>query len=229
MVQLSGHWVRKKSKNIVHAFWKNLAQKSDRHGRISDLASKGFIYLGGVFVFNFFFNFSYLFLKVFIESVAVLLLFYVLSVWPQGTQDLSSPSRDQTCTPGTGRWSLTQWTVREVPFIFTEMQLVDNVVLVSGVQQRDSEYVFCFLHSLPLQVITRYSVELELCFEWESPIQEPSNFPSVSRRQDSEMPCWPWERMEGRENYKLLEILMFQTLTQLMLMWMLGHASVGWK
>ena len=71
--------MRKKSKNIVHAFWKNLAQKSDRHGRISDLASKGFIYLGGVFVFNFFFNFSYLFLKVFIESVAVLLLFYVLT------------------------------------------------------------------------------------------------------------------------------------------------------
>ena len=96
MVQLSGHWVKKKSKNIVHAFWENLAQKSDRHGCISDLASKSFIYLGWFFVFNFFFNFTYLFLKVFIESVAVLLLFYVLSFWPQGTQDLSSPIRDQT-------------------------------------------------------------------------------------------------------------------------------------
>ena len=79
--------------------------------------------------------------------------------------------------PSTGRWGLTQWTVREIPFVFTEMQLVDNVVVVSGVQQCDSEYVFCFLHSLPLQVITRYSVELELCCEWESPIPEPSNFP----------------------------------------------------
>ena len=108
MVQLSGHWVRKKSKNIVHAFWKNLAQKSDRHGRISDLASKGFIYLGGVFVFNFFFNFSYLFLKVFIESVAVLLLFYVLTVWPQGTQDLSSPSRESNLHPR-------HWKVKSYP------------------------------------------------------------------------------------------------------------------
>ena len=57
MVQLSRHWTKKKSKNIVQAFWKNLAQSSDRHGWISDLASKGFIYLGGFFVFNFF-NFN---------------------------------------------------------------------------------------------------------------------------------------------------------------------------
>ena len=37
--------------------------------------------------------------KVFIESVTILLLFYVLVFWLQGMWDLSSPTRDQTHTP----------------------------------------------------------------------------------------------------------------------------------
>ena len=35
--------------------------------------------------------------KVFTEFVTILLLFYVLVSWLQGTWDPSSPTRDQTC------------------------------------------------------------------------------------------------------------------------------------
>ena len=53
--------------------------------------------------------------KVFIESVTILLLFYVLVFWLQAMWDLSSRTRDQTHTPRTGRQSLNHWTAREVP------------------------------------------------------------------------------------------------------------------
>ena len=55
------------------------------------------------------------FLKVFIEFVTILLLFYVLVFWPRGMWDLSSSTRDRTCTPCIGRQSLNHWTAREVP------------------------------------------------------------------------------------------------------------------
>ena len=42
---------------------------------------------------------------VFIEFV-ILLLFYVLAFWLQGMWDLSSLTKDQTCTPCIGRQSL---------------------------------------------------------------------------------------------------------------------------
>ncbi|KAM9046221.1 uncharacterized protein AAG666_006038 [Megaptera novaeangliae] len=35
--------------------------------------------------------------------------------WTEGTWDLSSPTKDQTRTPCTGRRSLNHWTTREVP------------------------------------------------------------------------------------------------------------------
>ena len=44
-----------------------------------------------------------------------LLLLYVLVFWPQGMWDLSSLTRDRTCTPCIGRRSLNHWTAREVP------------------------------------------------------------------------------------------------------------------
>ena len=55
------------------------------------------------------------FFKVAIEFVATLLLFHVLSFWPWGMWDLSSPTRDQTPTPCIGRWSPNHWTTREGP------------------------------------------------------------------------------------------------------------------
>ena len=53
--------------------------------------------------------------NVFIEFVTILLLFYVLVFWPEGMWDLSSPTRDQTCTLCLGRPSFNRWTTREVP------------------------------------------------------------------------------------------------------------------
>ena len=44
-----------------------------------------------------------------------MLLFYVLVFWPRGMWDLSSPTRDQTCTPFIGKWNLNHWTIKEVP------------------------------------------------------------------------------------------------------------------
>ena len=35
--------------------------------------------------------------------------------WPGSMWDLSSPTRDQTCTPCIERWSLNHWTTREIP------------------------------------------------------------------------------------------------------------------
>ena len=52
--------------------------------------------------------------KVFIEFVTILLLFYALFFWPWGMWDPSSPTRDWTCTPCIGRWSLNHGTTREV-------------------------------------------------------------------------------------------------------------------
>ena len=56
--------------------------------------------------------------KVFIEFVTILLLFYVLVFWPRGMWDLSSLTRDRTCTPCIERQSLNPWTAREVPASF---------------------------------------------------------------------------------------------------------------
>ena len=55
------------------------------------------------------------FLKVFIEFVTILLLFYVLDFWLWDMWDLSSPTRDQIHTPCIGRRSLNHWITREVP------------------------------------------------------------------------------------------------------------------
>ena len=53
--------------------------------------------------------------KVFIEFVTILLLFSVLFFLLQSMWDLSSQTRDGTHTLCIGRWSLNQWTPREVP------------------------------------------------------------------------------------------------------------------
>ena len=54
-------------------------------------------------------------LKVFIEFVTILLLFYVLVVWLCSMWDLSSLTRDWTCTPCIGMQSPNHWTTREAP------------------------------------------------------------------------------------------------------------------
>ena len=71
--------------------------------------------LGGACVCVFFFFLMWTILKIFIEFVIILLLFYTLDFWPRGMCDLSSPTRGQTHTPCTGRWSCNHWTDRESP------------------------------------------------------------------------------------------------------------------
>ena len=61
----------------------------------------------------FFFFLMWLILKVFIEFVTILLLFWF---WSWGMWCLSSLTRDWTHTPCIGRWNLNHWTTREVPF-----------------------------------------------------------------------------------------------------------------
>ena len=56
--------------------------------------------------------------EVFIEYVITLLvLFFLLNplvFWPRGMWNLSSPTRDGTCTPLIGRQSLNHWTPTKV-------------------------------------------------------------------------------------------------------------------
>ena len=54
------------------------------------------------FFFKIFFFMSAIF-KVFIEFATLLLLLYVLAFWFRGAGDLSSLTRDRTCTSCTGR------------------------------------------------------------------------------------------------------------------------------
>ena len=75
--------------------------------------------MGTLLFLSFFFFWTFLFFKVFIEFVIILLLFYVMVFFfffkLRGMWDLSSPTRDQTCTPCTGKGSLDHWTARRAP------------------------------------------------------------------------------------------------------------------
>ena len=66
---------------------------------------------------SFFFKifFIWINLKVFIESITILLLLYVLGFWLQGMWDFSFPTRDWTLTPYIGACRLNHWTAGEVP------------------------------------------------------------------------------------------------------------------
>ena len=57
-------------------------------------------------------------LKVFIECYHIASILCFGLFWPGGMWVLGSPTRDQTCTPSTGRQSLNHWTAREVPTLF---------------------------------------------------------------------------------------------------------------
>ena len=66
-------------------------------------------------VFVFFFKHGPFF-KVFIEFVTILLLFYGLVFWPEGTWELRLPNQGSNSQPpGIGREYLNHWTMREVP------------------------------------------------------------------------------------------------------------------
>ena len=70
------------------------------------------------------------FLKVFIEFIIILLLFYVLAFWLQSTWDLISPTRDQIHMPCTGRGSLNHWTARSATCLSSQALLAFRSVIL---------------------------------------------------------------------------------------------------
>ena len=56
-----------------------------------------------------------IFWKAFTEFVTIFLQLYVLDFWQHGLWNVSSPTRDSTCTPWIGRQSLNHWITREAP------------------------------------------------------------------------------------------------------------------
>ena len=80
---------------------------------VSPLSS---IWLCFLYLFkDFFFFLVWFTFKDFIEFVTTLLLFLFLVFWPWGMLDLSSLTRDRTCTPCTGRQCPNHWISRELP------------------------------------------------------------------------------------------------------------------
>ena len=69
-----------------------------------------------------FFSYNFLDFFLFLMTIFKVLLnllqyclFYVLVVWLGGMWDLSSITRDITCTPCLGKQSCNHWTTREIP------------------------------------------------------------------------------------------------------------------
>lgn len=62
-----------------------------------------------------FFFLMWTILKVFIEFVPTLLVFYVLVFWHRSMLDLSSLTSDQTHILCIAKWNLNHWVTREVP------------------------------------------------------------------------------------------------------------------
>ena len=86
------------------------------------------------------------FLKVFIEFVTLLLLFYVLFVWLLGMWDLSSPTRYRIHTSCIGR-SLKHWTSREVPeYPFSKVEKGKEIS--TSDQHSHSEWSYTFTRTI---------------------------------------------------------------------------------
>ena len=91
--------------------------------------------------------------KVFIEFVTILFLSSVLAFRPWGRWHLSSPTRDRTHPPSTGRWSLDHWTAREVPHdvLTLELDFLLEKPFLGGLESIEvitRSFSFCFHSSL---------------------------------------------------------------------------------
>ena len=100
-------------------------------------------------IFFFFFGCEPFF-KVFIEFVTILFLFYVLALWSRGLWDLSSLTRDQTCTPCVGRLNLNHqgssllWTLNSVGF----WKGTDSLLPSHASSSSSLCHYFCYWHLL---------------------------------------------------------------------------------
>ena len=109
--------------------------------------------------------------KVFIGFATIMLLFsfYFLFFWPQSIWDLSSLTRDSTCTPCIRRQSLNPWTPREVSpdlfclfyiwfcfiFIFASLGLCFFPLAFSSCRSRDCPSLWCSVFSLQCLLLLR--------------------------------------------------------------------------
>ena len=111
-------------------------------------------------------------LKVFIEFVTVLILFYVLIFWAWGMWNLSSLTRSwthlvpPTTTPHSpppciGRWSLNHWSTKEVVLFSQEAFLLDHQIIFSPdfppITLDSSLRLICSLLFLCLSVKSQFS------------------------------------------------------------------------
>ena len=87
--------------------------------------------------------------------------------WPWGMWDLSSPTRNWTCIPFIGRWSLSHWTTREVPeFSVFEKSLF--ILLLKGKFDGYNILGCCFFFSfLSTLHIFHHTISRLHCFWWE--------------------------------------------------------------
>ena len=95
---------------------------------------------------------------------------FLATLW--GMQDLNSLTRDQTCAPVLGTWSLNPWTTREVPKLFVflllsfESSLYILYLLSDMFLQRHFSPMFSFTHCVVVVVIYRSTVYVGLIFTY---------------------------------------------------------------
>ena len=64
------------------------------------------------------------FLKSLMSLLQYCFYFIFCFLWAWGMWNLSSLTRDRTCTPCFGSWSLNHWTTREVPRLFSMLFMI---------------------------------------------------------------------------------------------------------
>ena len=132
-----------------------------------------------------------IFLKVFIEFVTILLLFYVLGFWLPDMWEICSPTRDWICTPYVGRWSLNHWTTREV-LLFT-----------SHLWRRSCKFLSQkpFLpNTLAVEPFTQPIFTYHLLRQWQP---TPVLLPGKSHGRRSLVGCSPWGSKESDTSEQL--------------------------
>ena len=85
-------------------------------------------------------------------NIASVLCFGVF--WPKGIWDLSSPTRDWTCTPCLGRWSFNHWTTREVPYFSIKMVSIKMWMNRMFISSSICSFIECVLSLLLLPLPT---------------------------------------------------------------------------
>ena len=141
-------------------------------------------------------------LKVFIEFVTTLLLFYVLVFWPPGMWDLISPTRNWTLITCVGRWSLSHWTAREIlisqtfnnnilryygPIFQVRTPRLNNKMLTQRSVAKCQSQTYVFPTTLGIQLLSLPGNWINGYRTWDR---------NNSFSQNSSSHCWPLHHMK---------------------------------